>query len=139
MDNNDGASTVLVDPDEVTCVRAWKYHSFRPAISEIILNCGKSIKVWQDVEAVRKTLFDSPQSETPKPVDRWRYIQHEETKGETISVKARPGTTIERAVVASVLLACEENKKVYLSFNNRSFVVSPSSLISCIIDDEMPI
>jgi hypothetical protein len=49
-------SKVYVNPDEVAAVREWRYHSFRPAIAEVVLQCGRSIKVWQDVETVMKRL-----------------------------------------------------------------------------------
>jgi hypothetical protein len=50
-EENEDAS-VYVNPEEVASVRPWKYHSFRPAISEITLRCGSTIRVWQDVERV---------------------------------------------------------------------------------------
>lgn len=52
-------ATVYINPDEVSAVRYWKYHSFRPAITEIILQNGTKFHVWQDVETALKRLNET--------------------------------------------------------------------------------
>ena len=60
----DGAP-ISINPAEVACVRPWQYHSFRPAISEIVLKCGEKIHVWQDRETVVKRLAEAQKGPTP--------------------------------------------------------------------------
>lgn len=52
----DTHTKVRINPQEVAAVREWQYHSFRPAISEIILKSGKKIRTWEDVDCVTKKL-----------------------------------------------------------------------------------
>jgi hypothetical protein len=47
---------VFVNPEDVSVVREWKYHSFRPAIPEIVMLSGERVRVWQDVHAVYERL-----------------------------------------------------------------------------------
>lgn len=53
------SQTVYVNPAEVACVRGWKYHSFRPAIAEIVLQSGKAVHVWLEADAVVKRLKEA--------------------------------------------------------------------------------
>lgn len=53
--NGDNAGTpVFVNPEDVACVRAFRYHTFRPAIAEIVLRCGEKIRVWETPDVVNK-------------------------------------------------------------------------------------
>lgn len=45
-----------VNPAEVEVVHEWKYHSFRPPISEIMLKDGRSVRVWETVDTVLRRL-----------------------------------------------------------------------------------
>ena len=54
--HNCDEEVVYVNPEEVACIQPWQYHSFRPAISEIVLKCGEKVYVWQDVETTIKLL-----------------------------------------------------------------------------------
>jgi hypothetical protein len=49
-------SPIWIETADVAVVREWRYHSFRPAITEIILKCGEKIHVWERVENVAKYL-----------------------------------------------------------------------------------
>lgn len=53
------AATCHVNPAEVAAVREWRYHSFRPSITEIVLQSGQKLHVWQNVEAVVKRLAEA--------------------------------------------------------------------------------
>lgn len=47
---------VFVHPHEVAAVREWKWHSFRPAIGEIVLTSGEKVRVWETAEAINRRL-----------------------------------------------------------------------------------
>lgn len=49
---DEGGTPVIVAIDEIAAIRKWKYHSFRPAVSEIILQSGQKIRVWDVIEVV---------------------------------------------------------------------------------------
>lgn len=46
---SDISNDVYINPSEVASIKTWKYHSYRPSISEIILNNGEKIHVWDDI------------------------------------------------------------------------------------------
>lgn len=56
-DNHD--ATIHINPAEVSAVREWRYHSFRPPVTEIILQSGVKLHVWQDVETTIKRLKEA--------------------------------------------------------------------------------
>lgn len=47
---------VLVDVAEIAVVRAFRYHSFRNAIGQVVLRSGEKINVWEDVDAIRRMM-----------------------------------------------------------------------------------
>ena len=49
---DEAGTPVIVAIDEIVHAREWKYHSFRPAISEIVLKSGQKIRVWDVIEVV---------------------------------------------------------------------------------------
>lgn len=55
--SDDRAGTkVFIDPHEVAAVREWNWHSFRPAIGEIVLTSGEKVRVWETAEAINRRL-----------------------------------------------------------------------------------
>ncbi len=47
---------VLVNPNEIACVRAYCRHSFRPLVGEIVLQNGEKIRVWETVEQIQRLI-----------------------------------------------------------------------------------
>jgi hypothetical protein len=54
--DGNGSSAVFINTDEVAFIRKWNYHSFRPAITEVGLNTGEKIHVWEEIEIIEKRL-----------------------------------------------------------------------------------
>lgn len=54
--NETRCATVLIEPSDISCVREYAYHSFRPLIAEIVLKSGASVKVWETVGQVEAML-----------------------------------------------------------------------------------
>ena len=47
---------VLVDESEIAAVRAFRYHSFRSAIGQVVLRSGEKINVWEDVDTIKRMM-----------------------------------------------------------------------------------
>lgn len=54
--DENSSGKVFVDPNEVAAVREWRYHSFRPSITEIVLVSGEKVRVWENIELVNRRL-----------------------------------------------------------------------------------
>ncbi len=50
---------VLVARREIAAVEPYQYHSFRPAISQITLQSGKRLQVWETVDEVGRKIRDT--------------------------------------------------------------------------------
>ena len=47
---------VMVDVNEIAVVRAYRYHSFRNEIGQIVLKNGVTINVWENVDTIRRMM-----------------------------------------------------------------------------------
>lgn len=55
-DDGEYGRKCYVNPDEVMAVKEYRYHSYRPAIGQIILRNSVVVKVWETVEEIRSRL-----------------------------------------------------------------------------------
>jgi len=55
-ENYSSTNYVLINPIEIAAIEPYKYHSFRPVISRIILNNGEKIIVWDSVNEIERRL-----------------------------------------------------------------------------------
>jgi hypothetical protein len=56
---DEAGTRLYVNPSEVAAVREWKYHSFCSPITEIVLQSGVKLHVWQDIETTHKRLAEA--------------------------------------------------------------------------------
>ena len=54
---DDGSTPIHIDPAEVVTIRHWKYHTFRPAITEVVLRNGREFHLNHDPEYVTKGIY----------------------------------------------------------------------------------
>lgn len=66
FDTTDPEDKVLVNPREIAAVEPYLYHSFRPAISCVTLQCGRQIVVWETVNELHRRLADANSTEEEK-------------------------------------------------------------------------
>jgi hypothetical protein len=53
---------ISINPEEISCIRSYSYHSFRPYIGEVILSNGVKIRTWETAEDIDKLVQRSTES-----------------------------------------------------------------------------
>lgn len=47
---------VLVNPDDISAVLPYRYHSFREPVGQVVLKSGVTINVWESVESIQRAI-----------------------------------------------------------------------------------